>query len=419
MARPTPNPPALDAFGMTLVGASKITAQAAPILLLAYFSKTTSPEAVGFLAFISGLLAVVSLLSDLGLSDAMGRFLHPFPNLLSPIINLEILIATGAGALLWLSDLMIPWAGGRGPLLGAAVASSAFYVLVAGLTGQGRLRTGALFHGASAIAFMALAVGLHQLGCEATTALLWSRLLTWALASGVLLLLYSARGQYHWFPIQIALPGAVVAFAVSTFWFHAVELAINQIDVVLARALLGDAPAGDFKTASLLGMAPMAVGTLVSAALLPVLVRFHQHDPQKARRLVITLSAALALLLCFSCLSGLWLAKPLLTLFFTPRIAIEGHGVFLFTLLATSFYVTGMPIQEWLLATDASRFVRTTATLRAAAFFPLALWLTHRFGIIGLAAAHALVYAFFLATYLVYFFRNPRQTPAPGKGLPV
>lgn len=419
MVRPTTRPAALDTLGMTLVGASKITAQAAPILLLAYFSKTTSPEAVGFLAFISGLLAVVSLLSDLGLSDAMGRFLHPFPNLLSPIINLEIMIAAGAGLFLWLSDLIYPWAGGRGPLLGAAVASSAFYVLVAGLTGQGRLRTGALFHGASAVAFMALAVALHQFGFDATTALLWSRFLTWALASVVLLLLYSARGQYQWWPFHFVLPGAVAAFAVSTFWFHAVELAINQVDVVLARALLGDAPAGDFKTASLLGMAPMAVGTLVSAALLPVLVRFHEYDPKKARCLVFTLSGALALLLALSCLLGLWLAKPLLTLFFTPRIATEGHGVFLFTLLATAFYVTGMPIQEWLLATDASRFVRTTATLRAVAFFPLALWLAHRFGITGLAAAHALVYAFFLATYLIYFFRNPRRPPAPDKSLPL
>lgn len=397
---------------MALVGATKILAQAAPILLLAYFSKSATPDALGFLAFISALLSIISLLSDLGLSDAMGRFLHPEPGLLTPLVNLEILLTFGTGLVLLVSDWVHPWAGGHGPLLAATVASSAFYVLVAGLTGQGRLRLGGLFHGTTAVLFLVGAVLFSRWGMEPTPAMLTARLLSWGAGSAILLILFSLQKAYVLRPFRWTLPKTVLAFAISTFWFHAVELAINQIDVVLARALLGDAAAGDFKTASLLGMAPMAIGTLVSAALLPVLVRLHEREPRRARRMVATLTLALAAILTIGCLLGLFIAHPLLSWFYNPRIAEAGRGVFLFTLLATAFYVTGMPIQEWLLATDASRFVRLTATIRAVAFFPLAILLTRFWGITGMAVAHAAIYCLFLVTYLLYFMKStPRTAP--------
>jgi len=394
--------------GVLILGASKILAQAAPILLLAWFSKRIGPEELGLLSFIAATLSVLALLSDLGLSDAQNRFLHASPDLLAPLVNRELALAAVAGLLVWGSDAWTGWAAHHGALLGLAVFASSFYVITAGFSGLYRLKTAGAVHAVSALLFIGLAIGFGWAGMGGVDAVLTARLLSWALLDAALLIVLKREGRWR---AAWSLPREVVAFALSAFWFNAVELAINQVDVALVRALLGDREAGIFKTASLLGVAPMALGTLVAAALLPVLVRLHAQSPLKARKQVVHLSMGLAAALVAMLVLGFAWGSVLLEFFFTPLVAREGLTVFALSLGATACYVVAMPVQEWLLATDQAHFVRATATVRAAMFFPMAAAGGWRWGIAGVAGAHLVVYAVFLVLYTGRFLA---RRPAPG-----
>jgi O-antigen/teichoic acid export membrane protein len=400
--------------GVLILGASKILAQAAPILLLAWFSKSITPEELGVLSFIVATLSVLALLSDLGLSDAQNRYLHDSPGLLAPLVNRELALAAGAGVIVYVSDLITGWAAHHGLLLGLAVFASSFYVIVAGFSGLYRLKTAGFLHGVSAIAFIGGAILLGWMGVGVVNAVLGARLLSWALLDLPLLAVFRREGRWR---AAWKIPREVWVFAMSAFWFSAVELAINQVDVVLVRAMLGDRQAGIFKTAALLGVAPMAMGTLVAAALLPMLVRLHARSPQEARKLVRSLSLALGAGLLALFIGGVFSGRFLLELFFTDLVAREGFPVFLFSLGATACYVVAMPVQEWLLATDQAGFVRKVATLRAAVFFPLAAWGAWRWGITGVAAAHLAIYAFFMILYGWRFLSHP-TSPVGARGNP-
>ncbi len=388
-------------LGVGSHGVGKILSQAAPILLLTIFSQRISVEELGLLSFVVSLVSIFGLLSDLGLSDSQNKFLAESEKFLSPILNWEFVLAFAFGGLLYLLDLATHCFMGYGFYLFLTTIASTFYVVLASFSGLLKLVESGIYQTLATTLFFGGTLGLYHVTGKVIESFFLARMGSWALLNLWMLLKLTLTQHYTW---DWFLPKKVWQFSLNTFWFSSVELLISQVDVLLVKYLLGDRMAGIFKPAALLGMAPMALGTLLSAPLLSLLSRQVTTHPEKAWKFVRNLFMVMGVVLGFGFLVAWFLARPLLSFLFTPEIATEGHFVFLLTLLSTCFYVLGMPLQEYFLAKDDAPFVRRLATLRLLLFFIFAFPSLSYGGINGLCTAQATVYSVSFVAYAYRFF---------------
>lgn len=388
-------------IGISTHGVGKILSQAAPVALIMVMSRYVSIEELGFLSFIIAVVSIFSTLSELGLSNSQNKFLVEDVALLSPILNWEIVLALLVGSFLLLIDLTTNCFSGYGFYLFLVTVASSFSVIVSVFSGMLFLVESGLYQTLASILFFAGTLFLFfKAHFNTVDSVLLARIGSWGILNFFMLLRLYFSGLYHW---AWKLPKTVWLFAFHTFWFSSVELVVAQVDVLMVKAILGDRWAGVFKPASLLGVAPMVLGTLIAAPLLSILSRQIIEAPLHAWLLTRKLAVGLFLMLVIIFLGVSLLSQEILAQVFTPAIALDGSMVFLLMLASTCLYVVGMPLQEFFLAKGDSSYVGRIATLRLVIFIVTALPSVYHSGILGISLVHFLIYLVSFVAYVVKF----------------
>jgi O-antigen/teichoic acid export membrane protein len=388
-------------IGIGTHGFGKILSQAAPIALLMVLSRYISIEELGFLSFIIAIFSIFSSLTELGLSNCQNKFLADDISYLSPILNWEIILALFFGSSLLLIDKSTGYFSGYGIYLFWVIVASSFSVIVSAFSGLLRLVESGIYQAIASCLFFAGSLLLFFYGhLKAVDSVLLARAGSWFLVNGWMVARLYLSGLYHW---AWALPKAVWLFAFHTFWFSSVELLISQVDVILVKAILGDRLAGIFKPVSLLGVAPMVLGTLIAAPLLSILSRQTKVAPLQAWSLTRNLAAGIFVILAGAFIFIAAFSAPILAFVFTPAIAQEGNIVFLLMFASTCLYVAGMPLQEYFLAKGNSAFIGRVATVRLILFSVLVFPSLNFLGILGISIAHFFVYFVSIVIYIVAF----------------
>lgn len=388
-------------IGIGTHGFGKILSQAAPIGLLMVLSRYITTEELGFLSFIIALISIFSSLSELGLSNCQNKFLAEDTSFLSPILNWEIILALLFGSFLLLIDTLTDCFSGYGIYLFWVTVASSFSVIVSVFSGLLRLVESGIYQTIASCLFFAGSLSLFfYWHFSAVESVLLARAGSWFLVNSWMLSRIYLSGLYQW---AWKLPKVVWLFAFHTFWFSSVELLIAQVDVLLVKAMLGDRLAGIFKPASLLGVAPMVLGTLIAAPLLSILSRQIKVAPFQAWLLTRSLAAGIFLLMAGIFVFIAAFSETILALVYTPAIAQEGSIVFLLMFASTCLFVTGMPLQEFFLAKGISAFVGRVATVRLILFSVLAFPSIYFLGILGISIVHFLVYFVSFVLYIINF----------------
>ncbi len=247
-----------------------------------------------------------------------------------------------------------------------------------------------------------------------TVALAWLGFGYWSLAFGNLsgTVIYTAlvvASKRHWF----ALPSlrelkASLSFSADVLGSRVAWYSYSNSDFLVAGRVLGEASLGAYTLAWTMASTPVEKIANMVMKVTPAFFSAVQHDKAQLRRYLLGITEGLSLL-CFPASIGLALvADEFVLAVLGPRWAPATTPLRMLALYAALRSITTL-LPILLNALQRSRFVMWN-TVVAAAVFPLAFYLTSRWGTTGIAAAWIFLYPCITAPLV---WRTTRELDLP------
>ncbi len=350
------------------IGTARIINQISPILIVIIFSKLVSTSILGNLNTVIASLVILPELSDLGISYSIVRYAKEKTVEISSIIVLRIIssiLLTTVGIILALILQLDLIAVLVILCIIFSVGNTFMQYYVARLDHKTvffiQLITNVIFFTGSFVLY-------YLADLNPSISVVASRLISFAIQN-VFLFVKLIKDKV--LVKRFIFDSELLKLSRDLYWFQIVEKIINNFDVIYISVVLSDFYAGIYKPAGLIALAPMFFGTLISAPLLPILIKTKLKEDR-----IELIDRLLKILICTLILfSGIIIigGKLILSTAFTHNIGEYGYITMILLTLASSLYVLTMPVHELMIVNDRNSIIRNVSTLRIIFFILLLL----------------------------------------------
>ncbi|MEI7578893.1 MAG: WxcM-like domain-containing protein [bacterium] len=395
--------------GLFTLGFARALNNAAPVVLMIYFARSTSDESLlGKISVILAIIAVLTLLSDYGLSTVVQKFLAVFPakQIISSLLFIQLFINFSIGIVIVFFSLNRDL-GSYSILLLIIGLASIFNILVMSYNGLMRQSMAALFYFLSAFLFLLFAFFLNQIHVNAILSLIYGRLISWIILDLIMLWDLHRAQLLTW---RYKLSRRVVYFTLNTFTFAMAELVVGHLDISLIYLLLGSESAGNYSPIAFLGKVPSIFAIFIGSPLLPILAqKLKQENEQTVSRFILKITALISSFSLIYFLIVCLFTKVILHVITPTHTSLLDQRIFILNTLAEIFFAIGITLFNYFLAYEKSNIVRNIALLRLVIFGSTAVYLVKIYGLIGISYALLLCYLISLILYAYYFWRRYQE----------
>lgn len=353
-------------------GISRLVSNVSPLIILFIFTKFVPTEEIGLINYFISLITLIGIFTDIGLPEAMQRFLPQSKNPKELIFTgfiMELGIVLVGSAIIILIDTLAggTLSKGYGLILILCVIFSSSDVIALTFNGlfQG-FRLSVYFLLTSILFLVSTFIFFFVFKINPVESFLYGRLLSWIIFTIAPIIdlfrqnLIEFKFVYNPRFITFALNTFVVAFSYSLF---------TQWDSILVTNVLGEFENGIYKSAIFVASVPLAFRVILETKLLPEYSKLHAENKitelkeSVKKYTLIFLAASIVLTICAVIFDEL-----VLTIIFNSTIATQSNLIFPIAALGTFIYITAVPAVAYLQAIGKENIVRNGALFQSVAF---------------------------------------------------
>ena len=390
--------------GALWVVASNLFLRLANVLLTAVVAHILSPHDFGVFAVALTAYAVVSSLSELGVSACLVRADLDIDSLAPTMLTISLLTSAIAGEAM--AVFARPIATALGSADGAeAVRILALAVLISGFTTVPAAQLTRDFKQdkvflANVIGFVpstALLIILAKSGTGAM-AFAWSMVVRQFVMGCVLI----AAAPRHYRPgvARSALP-VIFKFGIPLAGANVVNFMLLNVDYVFVGRLIGAAALGVYVLAFTMAFLPNSIlGAVINNVSMPAFSRV-KHDPVLLNNSIVTAVRGVSLIVIPMSAMTIALARPLILTVYGAKWAAAVNVLEVLALYGAVFIIC-LLFTNMLVALGRTKFVLALQLIWISTLIPAMALAVHKDGIVGAAYAHvAVIVAIVLPSYLL------------------